>query len=228
MRWAIPAGPYEHSKMTPLAQKNQTGSRGTSSTPSKGKDKGIAAAIEPEVGETYEQAVARRREMDNILQAFEKAKQGEAKGDLVVDALTDMKDVLALPLHPNPPSVASGDLLVDLLPHQSQGLAWMRRQEDPKLPKNESDPPVQLVKVRKGIDGKIFYFNTVKSDWIRVAGNPTELDTHRLPGVPRWRSLCLGKEVYSPTLWVSARRCKCWPSSSTRLVASLKAGTPGP
>jgi SWI/SNF-related matrix-associated actin-dependent regulator of chromatin subfamily A3 len=38
------------------------------------------------------------------------------------DALTGDIDVTKLPLHPSPPGLANGQLLVDLLPHQSQGL----------------------------------------------------------------------------------------------------------
>lgn len=38
------------------------------------------------------------------------------------DSLTGDIDVGKLPLHPSPPGIASGELMVDLLPHQSQAL----------------------------------------------------------------------------------------------------------
>jgi SWI/SNF-related matrix-associated actin-dependent regulator of chromatin subfamily A3 len=41
---------------------------------------------------------------------------------ILQDSLTGDVDVSKLPLHPSPPGLESGELLVDLLPHQSQAL----------------------------------------------------------------------------------------------------------
>lgn len=58
-------------------------------------------------------------------------------------------DVTKLPLHPSPPSVVSGELVVDLLPHQSQALQWMIEHENPKLPTKEGET-VQFWTRQKG------------------------------------------------------------------------------
>ncbi|KAK8864537.1 hypothetical protein IAR55_001787 [Kwoniella newhampshirensis] len=61
-----------------------------------------------------------------------------------MDALTADEDASKLPLHPSPPGLENGQLLVDILPHQSQALKWMIDRENPALPRTESDLPVQF------------------------------------------------------------------------------------
>lgn len=58
-------------------------------------------------------------------------------------------DVTKLPLLESPPGVASGELNVDLLPHQSQAIRWMIDHEHPKLPKI-GEPAVQFWSKQKG------------------------------------------------------------------------------
>lgn len=42
----------------------------------------------------------------------------EGRRASLLDTLCSVDDILNLPVHPNPPGVASGDLVVDLLKHQ--------------------------------------------------------------------------------------------------------------
>lgn len=71
-------------------------------------------------------------------------------------------DVAKLPLHPSPPSIASGELLNDLLPHQSQALQWMIQHEHCKLPSKAGDDAVQFWTRQKGKDSQPDY-------WLNVA-----------------------------------------------------------
>ena len=50
----------------------------------------------------------------------------EGRRASLLDALCSVDDVLNLPVHPNPPGVASGDLVVDLLKHQVSYVVHMR------------------------------------------------------------------------------------------------------
>jgi SWI/SNF-related matrix-associated actin-dependent regulator of chromatin subfamily A3 len=80
-------------------------------------------------------------------------------------------DVTKLPLHPWPPSRMSGELLVDLLPHQSQALKWMIDHEDPKLPKTPEDTAVQFWTRQKG-SGK-----GASDYWLNVATKTPQAET---------------------------------------------------
>lgn len=63
-----------------------------------------------------------------------------------------------MPPHPSPPSIASGDLKVDLLPHQSEALQWMIEHEYPVLPEI-GGKPVQLWSRHESIvDGESDYW----------------------------------------------------------------------
>ncbi|ORY75046.1 SNF2 family N-terminal domain-domain-containing protein [Leucosporidium creatinivorum] len=169
LRWATPAPARRSSKLVPLPPtQNQTGVQGTAS-PQKGKGKAgnssasSASSIAPEPGETAAQTAARQRQLQKVLGALQRINGEEKRGDEVLDALADVKDVLDLPFPKNPPGIASGDLNVDLLPHQQQGLRWMRRAEAPKLPKTDSDPPVQLIKYQTRAGGQSSYYLNLAS-----------------------------------------------------------------
>lgn len=98
--------------------------------------------------------------MQKVLATLKNLKSDTERGEEVLDALVEIKDVLSLPLHPSPPGISSGDLKVDLLPHQSQGLLWMLKQEAPKLPTKDEDQPVQLVQYKsRGGGQKAVYLN---------------------------------------------------------------------
>ncbi|KAF8622719.1 hypothetical protein AX15_006810 [Amanita polypyramis BW_CC] len=96
-------------------------------------------------------------ELEQILNNLEKVDDEGRRGSLL-DSLCSTEDVLNLPLHPNPPSIESGELLTNLLKHQSQALQWCMEREYPVLPKTEKDSPVQFWQLRKH-GNKIYYFN---------------------------------------------------------------------
>ncbi|WVQ99528.1 hypothetical protein IAU59_006664 [Kwoniella sp. CBS 9459] len=79
-----------------------------------------------------------------LLDGLTKVGADQQNADSVMDSLTGNLDVSALPLHPSPPGLANGHLLVDILPHQSQALQWMIARENPVSPKKPSDPQVQF------------------------------------------------------------------------------------
>ncbi|RSH83079.1 uncharacterized protein EHS24_006736 [Apiotrichum porosum] len=108
--------------------------------------------------------------MQQILDGFKKVNEDEKAADGVMAALTSDLDVTKLPLHPSPPSIASGDLHTDLLPHQSQALQWMVSHENPKLPSKIGDDAVQFWTRQKGSRGQSDY-------WLNVATKTPQDDT---------------------------------------------------
>ncbi|KAM6502461.1 SNF2 family N-terminal domain containing protein, partial [Amanita muscaria] len=97
------------------------------------------------------------RELGQILNNLEKV-DDDGRRNSLLDSLCASDDVLNLPLHPNPPGIQSGELLTDLLKHQSQALQWCIEREYPVLPQKESDKPVQFWQMRK-MGGRAYYFN---------------------------------------------------------------------
>ncbi|OJT07139.1 Helicase-like transcription factor [Trametes pubescens] len=104
--------------------------------------------------EAYEKAM----ELRQILNNLEKV-DDEGRRSSLLDTLCSVDDVLSLPEHPNPPGIGTGELMVNLLKHQSQALKWCIDHEYPELPKTEADRPVQFWQLRKGVSGKPYYFN---------------------------------------------------------------------
>ncbi|KAM0793314.1 hypothetical protein ACM66B_000772 [Microbotryomycetes sp. NB124-2] len=123
----------------------------------------------PVYAETYAAALSRRKEFSNVLSAFEKSKD-EKSGDQMLDSLTNVKDVLKLPVHESPPSIASGHLKSDLLRHQLQVLKWMTQQENPALPEKPEDPPVQLLQAKEVGEETMYYNWALKQ---MTMGRPT-------------------------------------------------------
>jgi hypothetical protein len=115
---------------------------------------------------------ARAAELRQMLANLEKVDDEGRRGSLL-DTLCSTEDILDLPEHPNPPGIASGELRVDLLRHQvcglwcrsdicsirecpqKQALQWAIEHENPKLPTQVQDKPVQFWQYRKkeGIRG---------------------------------------------------------------------------
>lgn len=56
-------------------------------------------------------------QLRQILDSLEKV-DDEGRRSSLLDSLCSNEDILNLPLHPNPPSIESGDLLTNLLKHQ--------------------------------------------------------------------------------------------------------------
>jgi hypothetical protein len=102
-----------------------------------------------------------------MLANLEKVDDEGRRGSLL-DTLCSTEDILDLPEHPNPPGIASGELRVDLLRHQvcglfvevghvlnpracpqKQALQWAIEHENPKLPTQVQDKPVQFWQYRE-------------------------------------------------------------------------------
>lgn len=113
--------------------------------------------VQDEVTKKQQEALHKAKELAQILGTLEKVDDDSRRTSLL-DTLCAADDILNLPAHPNPPGVASGDLVVDLLKHQSQALQWCIEHEYPTLPTAESDRPVQFWQYRKA-GNKPYYFN---------------------------------------------------------------------
>ncbi|WVR06882.1 hypothetical protein IAU60_003918 [Kwoniella sp. DSM 27419] len=95
-----------------------------------------------------------------LLDGLTRVGADQQQADSVMDSLTSTQDVTKLPLHPSPPGLAKGDMMVDLMPHQSQALQWMITREKPALPKNPKDPQVQFWTRQSGAGkGPDYYLN---------------------------------------------------------------------
>lgn len=113
--------------------------------------------VQDEVTKKQQEALHKAKELAQILGTLEKVDDDSRRTSLL-DTLCAADDILNLPAHPDPPGVASGDLVVDLLKHQSQALQWCIEHEYPTLPTAESDRPVQFWQYRKA-GNKPYYFN---------------------------------------------------------------------
>lgn len=113
--------------------------------------------VQDEATKMQQEALHKAKELAQILGTLEKVDDDSRRTSLL-DTLCAADDILNLPAHPNPPGVASGDLVVDLLRHQSQALQWCIEHEYPTLPTAESDKPVQFWQYRKA-GNKPYYFN---------------------------------------------------------------------
>ncbi|KAG2342905.1 hypothetical protein BDR05DRAFT_963717 [Suillus weaverae] len=130
------------------------------SQPSSSQRNGATATqskSQQEAARKHLEALQNAAELKQMLGGLEKV-DDEGRRASLLDALCSVDDILNLPVHPAPPGVASGDLVVDLLKHQSQALQWCIDREYPSLPTKESDKPVQFWQYRK-IGFKPHYFN---------------------------------------------------------------------
>ncbi|WVQ81722.1 hypothetical protein IAT38_003847 [Cryptococcus sp. DSM 104549] len=130
LRWALPYGKDFNEAPLPPGM-SHTGLRGTAGS-------GVGLPPGPE------------HALKELLDGLSRDGADHKQADSVLDALTADFDASKLPFHPSPPGIANGQLLVDLLPHQSQGLQWMIEHEHPKYPQRPGDPAVQFWARRKG------------------------------------------------------------------------------
>jgi len=79
-----------------------------------------AATQTPETLKKQQEEFARAAELKQMLTNLDKV-DDEGRRSSLLDTLCSTEDVLNLPEHPNPPSIASGELRVDLLRHQVCG-----------------------------------------------------------------------------------------------------------
>ncbi|KAH7924627.1 hypothetical protein BV22DRAFT_1129678 [Leucogyrophana mollusca] len=135
-----------------------------------------------------QEALHKAAELRQMLSSLEKV-DDEGRRASLLDALCSTDDVLNLPVHPSPPGVASGDLVVNLLKHQSQALQWCIDHEYPALPKAESDKPVQFWQYRKA-GNKAYYFN-IATKTPQELSSPPQLGRGALVG----DSMGLGKTL---------------------------------
>lgn len=64
-----------------------------------------------------QEALHKAAELKQMLTSLEKV-DDEGRRASLLDTLCSSDDILNLPVHPNPPGIASGELVVDLLKHQ--------------------------------------------------------------------------------------------------------------
>ena len=113
-----------------------------------------------------QEVLQKAAELRQMLSNLEKV-DDEGRRSSLLDTLCSIDDVLNLPLHPSPPGILSGELTVDLLNHQVclwispvnqanlcfihqlQALQWCVERENPALPREETDKPVQFWQLRK-------------------------------------------------------------------------------
>ncbi|KAH9176256.1 SNF2 family N-terminal domain-containing protein [Lactarius sanguifluus] len=133
---------YDHSSYDP---------RSSSAAPS--------ATQKSELLRRQQEEFARAAELKDVLANLERV-DDEGRRSSLLDTLCSTDDILDLPEHPSPPGIASGELRVDLLRHQKQALQWAIEHENPKLPTQEQDKPVQFWQYRK-TNTKAYYYNVV-------------------------------------------------------------------
>lgn len=104
----------------------------------------------------------------------------------------------------------SGELLVDLLPHQSQALKWMVDHEEPKLP-IIGDAPVQFWTRQRGLgNGQLDY-------WLNVATKTPQSTTPALGrGGIVADGMGLGGLLRDDKLSVQGKHSRLWRSCSLR------------
>ncbi|KAJ6500012.1 SNF2 family N-terminal domain-containing protein [Mycena vitilis] len=119
----------------------------------------------PDPAQSAAQLAAQRQRAETLQKAADLKKMlsslehvdDEDRRSSLLDQLMSSDDVLSLPVHPNPPGIGNG-LVVDLLKHQSQALQWAIARENPTLPKQETDTPVQFWQLKKN-GNKTYYLN---------------------------------------------------------------------
>ncbi|TFK94573.1 hypothetical protein K466DRAFT_509225 [Polyporus arcularius HHB13444] len=157
---AVPGAPAPRTTPAPVPSYSQAYK--PTPVPTKQRQAGNAAAQQEalrkqqEAARKQQEQFAKAQELKQILDNLEKVND-EGRRASLLDTLCSVDDVLGLPVHPNPPSIATGELTVNLLKHQSQALQWCVEREYPVLPKQESDKPVQFWQYRVGT--KPYYYN---------------------------------------------------------------------
>lgn len=75
-------------------------------------------ATQREAAQKQQEALQKAAELRQVLSNLEKVDDEERRSSLL-DTLFSTDDVLSLPLHPNPPSLETGELTVNLMRHQA-------------------------------------------------------------------------------------------------------------
>ena len=74
-------------------------------------------AAQKEAAKKQQEALQKAAELKQMLNNLEKV-DDEGRRSSLLDTLCSTDDVFNLPLHPNPPGIESGQLVVNLLKHQ--------------------------------------------------------------------------------------------------------------
>jgi SWI/SNF-related matrix-associated actin-dependent regulator of chromatin subfamily A3 len=90
---------------------------GGSHVPNARGTKGITAAQQEAANRKMQEALRNAAELKQMLSSLEKV-DDEGRRNSLLDSVCSKDDILNLPVHPNPPSVKNGNLMVDLLKHQ--------------------------------------------------------------------------------------------------------------
>lgn len=104
----------------PLSQVSSSSGGGTNAPgPSQQRKSHVTANTKAQIEAALKQEEARKKaaELSRILNTLEKV-DDEGRRSSLLDSVCASDDVLNLPLHPDPPGIAKGDLLVDLMKHQ--------------------------------------------------------------------------------------------------------------
>ncbi|KAG9003678.1 hypothetical protein FRB93_010899 [Tulasnella sp. JGI-2019a] len=162
--WATPGQRGFHAGAAPA---NQTGVQGTSASPIKNKVKSKAVSGPGSSGQASGSASGppgmtpsqKAVELATMMASMGTKVDDASRRTSVLDALCG-EDVLELSECDvgMKPGLASGNLKVDLLKHQSQGLRWCIDREYPQLPKTLEDKPVQFWQLRMN-GAQRYYYN---------------------------------------------------------------------
>ncbi|KAK0225975.1 SNF2 family N-terminal domain-containing protein [Armillaria fumosa] len=123
-----------------------------------------AKPAQTEAARKQQEALQKAAELRQIINSLEKV-DDEGRRSSLLDSVCSTEDISNLPLHPSPPGIDQGNLVVDLMKHQCQGLQWCIEREYPVLPKKETDKPVQFWQLRKDgnkfltVNEQIYYYN---------------------------------------------------------------------
>lgn len=116
--YATAAGPVVASSSS-ASQLSLSRRHGATATQSKSQQETIKMQQEAML-----QAWQNAAELKKMLGGLEKV-DNEGRRASLLDALCSVDDILNLPVHPAPPGIASGDLVVDLLKHQVGDVAYV-------------------------------------------------------------------------------------------------------
>lgn len=92
-----------------------------SSTSGRGRSAPGMTAAQQEAARKQQESLQKAAELKQMLNNLEKV-DDEGRRSSLLDTLCSTDDILNLPLHPSPPGIKNGDLVVDLLKHQVRGL----------------------------------------------------------------------------------------------------------
>jgi hypothetical protein len=112
--YAAAAGPALASSSS-TSQSSSSQRYATTAKQSKSQQEAIKK--QQEAVRKQQEALQNAAELKQMLGSLEKV-DNEGRRASLLDALCSVDDILNLPVHPSPPGVASGDLVVDLLKHQ--------------------------------------------------------------------------------------------------------------